>query len=704
VKRHITIAFSFVLLALLSEGCQWYDDQTTYFNTYYNMNRIMKEVKDQFEYADESRRVMPRVLVPGLDSVASLDSTSGGLKQYNFLRAFVIDKAKLQPVNTKVDSILLKGSKVVANHPKSAYVEGSLFLMAESYFFRQDWVPSQQKCIELIERFTDGDFSPDAHLLLSKDYLLQRKISQGTQTLSRTIDIAWYKDRYDILSEAYRIQAEMALEDGDLDGAVAPYKQAIAQCENSEMRAKWQVDVASLYFRKGRFELAEQAFLKVHDYTPDVLAEFEADLYRASTLVKLGRLDEADEILQELDRNRNYKDWKSFIKAEQLALERARSGNLNDPTLVAEERKADTSFIGRPELMAQNFQKAMAYYKQNKYTEALIYFAKAKVIRTPVYEVSSKYYTLLKQWEDQHRKIEGFNGIVMERETMRDTVNIMKGKEIYALGRVHEQLSNRDSALFYYQLAYDSTPPRDKERAKYLFAIARIVGPEDPETADSLLMVLNDTYPNSPYGKEASASLGFVDDVLVDDAAELYRSGQSFRRIGDFTYASRQYNKIADVHRNSPYAPKALYALGWMFERDVHDNDSALHYYGLLLERYPRSEYAKDVRPSVEFALAKMNNMEVADSLLLRDLDQDLLERAKAGEKDVMEQMIDQNRNAVQVTGPGGLQMPNLQDLTDPNSPINQMIKGQPNMKNMLRLDSTQKDTTKLRIDKIGGD
>jgi hypothetical protein len=71
VKRHITIAFSFVLLALLSEGCQWYDDQTTYFNTYYNMNRIMKEVKDQFEYADESRRVMPRVLVPGLDSVAS---------------------------------------------------------------------------------------------------------------------------------------------------------------------------------------------------------------------------------------------------------------------------------------------------------------------------------------------------------------------------------------------------------------------------------------------------------------------------------------------------------------------------------------------------------------------------------------------------------------------------------------------------------
>ncbi|MBC8124816.1 MAG: hypothetical protein H7X70_03700 [Candidatus Kapabacteria bacterium] len=135
------------------------------------MKRIMTEVKDEFDFQDENKRNKPRVLVPAMDSmrlVAGPPKTT----TYQFLRAFIIERAKLQPVATKVDSILIKGSKVVANHPKSKYIEGSLYLMAEAYFVRSEWVPSQQKCIELVERFSDGDFSPDAHLLLAKDYLL----------------------------------------------------------------------------------------------------------------------------------------------------------------------------------------------------------------------------------------------------------------------------------------------------------------------------------------------------------------------------------------------------------------------------------------------------------------------------------------------------------------------------------------------------
>ena len=682
MNRNRTITpLALLLIVLLTSGCEWYDNQTTYFNTYYNMERIMGDVKDEFEFIDEGRRRKPRVLVPGLDSITPDQGVDGGTRSYKFLRTFMIDRAKLQPVAKQVDSILMKGSKILSRSPKSDYVEGSLFLMAESYFFRQEWIPSQQKCVELIERYADGDYSPDAHLLLSKDYLLQRKVTQGKQMLSRTIDVAWYKDRYDILGEAYRIQAEMALEEGDLDGAVAPYKQAIAQLEDNEIRAHWQVDVASLYYRMGRYELAEEAFRKVDDlYTPDILAEFESQLYLGATLVRLGQLDEAEEIFDDLEDNENFKEWLSYIQAERLALERARQGDLDSPDLIARERQADTSFIGRPELMAQSFQKAMSLYKQDNYEEALVYFAKAKVIRTPVYEVSSKYYTLLKQWEDQHRKVAGLDAVIIERESMRDSINMMRSREIYGLGRVHEQLGNTDSALYYYRMAFDSTAAKDQERGKYLYAQARLLTEDDPDTADSLFLVLNEDYPNSPYGREASSSLGFVADAQIDDAAELYRSGMSFRRIKDYAYASRQFNRIAEGHQRSPYAPKALYALGWMFERDTPNRDSALYYYGLLVERYPRSEYAKEVRPSVEYALAKMNDVEVADSVLLRDLDQELYERAKAGEQNVMEQMINNNSNALQVNGLDGINLPNIPGVT-PNGggSINDMLKGQVN-------------------------
>ncbi|MGA0833317.1 MAG: tetratricopeptide repeat protein [Candidatus Kapaibacteriota bacterium] len=672
------------LIAIGVSGCAWYDNQTTYFNTYYNMQRIMHDVKDEFAFIDQGRRVTPRVLVPGLDSVAAPKNVEGGTRSYTFLKTFMIDRGKLQPVAKKVDSILMKGSKILSFHPKSDYIQGSLFMMAESYFFRQEWVPSQQKCVELIERFADGDYSPDAHLLLSKDYLLQRKVTQGKQMLSRTVDVAWYKDRYDILGEAYRIQAEMALEEGDLDGAVAPYKQAIAQSEDDEIRATWQVDVAALYYRMGKYQLAEEAFRAVDSlYTPDILAEFESQLYLGATLVRLDRLEEAEDIFVELEENDNFNEWTSFITAERLALQRAKEATKDstetpDPALIAQQKKADSAYVGRPEMMAQNFQKAMDLYKQSNYEEALVYFAKAKVIRTPVYEVASKYFNLLKQWEDQQRKVAGFRKVIVERESMRDSIAIMTCKEVYGLARIHEQLGNTDSALYYYRWAYDSTAGRDPERSKYLYAQARVLAPRNPEQADSLFMVLNERYPNSPYGKEASASLGFVADAIADDASELYRSGMSFRRIKDYAYATRQLQRIAADYKDSPYAAKALYALGWMQERDLDQNDSALYYYGLLVERYPRSEYAKEVRPSVEYALAKANDVEIADSTLLRDLDSDLLEKATAGQKNVMQQMLEQNKDALNLNGQlGNMQLPDIPGLTPGGGSLNDAIKGQ---------------------------
>ncbi len=688
--RTIIVSLSALALAVGLQGCAWFDNQTTFFNTYYNMKRVMTEVKEDFEYQDENKRTKPRVLVPAVDSMKLV---SGPPKNttYQFLRAFVIERAKLQPMATKVDSILIKGSKVVANHPKSKYVEGSLFLMAEAYFFRSEWVPSQQKCIELIERYVDGDFSPDAHLLLAKDYLMQRKMTQGKQLLSRTIDVAWYKDRYDILSEAYRIQAEMAIEDGDIDKAVNPYKQAIEQCDDGEQRARWQVDLASIYYRLGRYELAEPAFKKVHDETPDALATFEADLYRGASLARLGKYEEATAIFDDLADNRNYEEWKSYIEAERLALDRLKNPDPKDPGQIAKERMADTSFVGRPELMAQSFQKGMSLFKVGDYHEALKYFAKAKVIRTPVYDVANKYFTLLKQWDDQQRKVRSIDQMLVIDTTHKDSLNRQKSIELFALGRVHEQMENTDSALYYYRRAYDGTSEADPQRGRYLFSQARVIQQTDPEAADSLFEIISDRWPNSEFAKQASANLGFLDQGGVDDAVELYRSGNSFRMVKDYAYAKRQYMAIVEKFPEHAYAPKALYAMGWMYERDRGMNDSAMVYYAKLLESYPRSEYAKEIYASYEFALAKINGVE-ADSSLLRDLDKELLDKAKAGEDNVLQQLLKNNQNAIQRNGPN-MALPNIPGLTPPNGgSVNDMLQQQ--LKNatgkVVGSDSTQ--------------
>ena len=522
---------------------------------------------NDFEYQDENNRKRPRVLVPAIDSLG-LKSEAPKNTTYQFLKALAVERSKLAPMSQKVDSILIKGSKVVGLHPKSEYVQGALYLMAEAYFFRSEWVPSQQKCLELIERYQDGEYSPDAHLLLAKVYLMQRKITQGKQALSKAVDVAWYKDRYDILSEAYRIQAEIHIEDGEIDKAVNPYKQALVMTDDSEQRSRWLVDIGSIYYRIGNYKLAEKNFAEALDEAPDALAEFESKLYMAASIARQDRTDEASALFAELEDNKIFTEWSSFIQAERIALDRLRTDNPNDKTLLAREKFADTSFVGRPELMAQSFQKGMSLYKRGEYQEAMKYFAKAKLVRTPVYDVANKYFTLLKQWDEEQRKVLQFDLHLRIDTSRKDSILKMRASSMYAIGRVHEQLDAPDSALHYYEGAYEITPASSETAGRYLYSRARLLRQREPNVADSLFEYIADTWPRSEYAKEASVNLGYTTDASIDDAAELYKSATSFRQIKDYAYAAQQYMAIVEKFPAGEYAPKALYAMGWMFERD----------------------------------------------------------------------------------------------------------------------------------------
>jgi tetratricopeptide (TPR) repeat protein len=318
----------------------------------------------------------------------------------------------------------------------------------------------------------------------------------------------------------------------------------------------------------------------------------------------------------------------------------------------------------------------MSLYKRGEYQEAMKYFAKAKLVRTPVYDVANKYFTLLKQWDEEQRKVLQFDLHLRIDTSRKDSILKMRASSMYAIGRVHEQLDAPDSALHYYEGAYEITPASSETAGRYLYSRARLLRQREPNVADSLFEYIADTWPRSEYAKEASVNLGYTTDASIDDAAELYKSATSFRQIKDYAYAAQQYMAIVEKFPAGEYAPKALYAMGWMFERDRQMNDSALHYYGLLLEKYPRSTYAREIRPSVEFALAKINGVEVSDSTLLKNLDEDLLQRAKQGEKDVLQQMMDRNRDALQVSGPNAT-LPSIPGLNPGGGSINDLLQGQ---------------------------
>jgi len=168
----------FCCAAIVVGGCRVWDNTTTYFNTYYNMQRLHTEITDEFRYHDEyAKPPKPRVVVPIEPDIVLETPATGALPPY--LDQMVVKTNKLQPVRIKVDSIIIKGSKILATHGQSDFVDGTLYMMAQAYFYRSEWLPSAIKCMELIEKFPKSSYAPDAHLLAAKNYLMQRNLPKS---------------------------------------------------------------------------------------------------------------------------------------------------------------------------------------------------------------------------------------------------------------------------------------------------------------------------------------------------------------------------------------------------------------------------------------------------------------------------------------------------------------------------------------------
>jgi len=623
-ERLIKKILLFVFLVPFLNGCKEYDNFVTYYNTYYNMERILKESEDEFAFQDEKLRIEPRVFVP--KNVIYIPEREDIKTMPPFCREFIVTKSKRQPVDIKLDSMIIKGSKIQARHPKSDYIQGTLYLMAKTFFYKEEWLPCQIKCGEMIDKFPDGFLSPDAHILLAKALLIQRKFEEGKVVLSRTVDVAWQLKRYDILSEAFRIEAELYLFEKDYDKAIRPYKQAIIQSSDCAMKSKWQVDMAALLYKIGNYEKALIEFKKVRDYCPEYIWEFESKVYEAECLAHLKRYYEADKIINKMEKDSKWEEWAGFIRGAKLNIMRMKakdSIDLNKDSLPdltkeifdKEEKLADSLYPNNPSIGSYYFQKAMDYYYVNDLREARNYFAKSKTNKSPVVWEADLMHKLLNQLDRKARLAEFGVATSDSLHLLKDSTKISIAASYYEIGRAFEILKRQDSAVFYYQAAMNVAPKEHGETGKYIFTLSERIRDKDPYTADSLLEVLALDYSKTPYGEEAMKKLGFTKPKAIDNAEDLFESGYNLYKFKNYPYAIDQFDSLYKSYPHSEYAPKSLYTLGWIYEKDLQKYDTAMYYYQILVNKYPQSEYAKDINKTVAMKFIVDSGAEIPDSL-----------------------------------------------------------------------------------------
>jgi tetratricopeptide (TPR) repeat protein len=591
-RRTTRITVLALAAGLFVSACQPYRNFTTYFNLFYNIERLMGEVENEMAWMRDEKSPDPVYVVP-FD-----DQTTKGSKSYAHLERRSTSEEEMRANKIKLDSVLIKGSKLLARSAKSDYVDGAVFYIGKAYFYLHEWYQSQKKCEELIANFPESKYLPDAHLYLSMDLMRQGNVDGARTMLSRTLDVAWTYKRLDVLTDAFRLNADLELGEGNVDKALKPYQRAMLLSDDGEDRARWQYEMGVIYFRNASFEDALREFDKVEQYSPDNLTEFNTSLQRAVTLRVLGKYDEAAKALAELRSNSNYESWWGLVDVERnnLAADRPDDGTPREMVTP------DTSATGKNYAVYGVYERAVRAFRAGDYNAALDGFTKVQAAVAPFQRRAARYVTLLTQYFGELVRAQQATRIMLD--PFPDSTKALISDAYYNVARVFSAIDKPDSLRRYYGLALRWAPAGSLQAARAIYANAQTARSDGrTATADSLLEILVQNYSLTDYAADARARLGYTESAKIDTAEDLYVSGMAHMRVNEDTSAIAQFQRVVDRYPTSLYAPKAYYAIGLLYEQRLNERDSAFAYYTRILEHYPNSDQALAVKPIIDAVL-----------------------------------------------------------------------------------------------------
>ncbi|MGA9116640.1 MAG: tetratricopeptide repeat protein [Bacteroidota bacterium] len=201
-----------------------------------------------------------------------------------------------------------------------------------------------------------------------------------------------------------------------------------------------------------------------------------------------------------------------------------------------------------------------------------------------------------------------------------DTVEARRGSITAEMGALFTTgLTVNDSARAWYGRLLAEFP-RHPAAPRALYVLARIEEQDSSSgwsaRADSLYRLVVERFPDSEFAGAARRALGLPPPPAVPDPAmAAYAEAESLLLVPDLAGALEGFRRVVLHHPDSPVAPKARYAMGWVFEEMGNRPDSAEAAYQALVAAYPSSDFARKVKPRLDaMELARKAEAAPADS------------------------------------------------------------------------------------------
>jgi len=555
------------------------------------------------------------------------------------------DKPTAQEIQ-KFDLTIEKASKVLQLYPNSKYADDAVLILGQCFFYKQEYLKAQRKFDELIANFPKSNLAPASRLWLAKTNIELRDYAGAERVLR---ELQKQPRRGGLNEEAQSLLGEIYFRREMYSLAAQEFEVASKELDDKTLRGRSLMRLGECYRKLGNLRGAVESFRLATSLGGDQDFKFQSSFHFAIALKEEKQYDEALKIFQSLLSGfPTYKDI-PLVKVQiadayhgQGKVAEAKSLYEDVIETHARSEAAAAAYFYLGEIFERdegNLAKAQESYDKVRKENVRSEKVNEATQRSKSVAELIKLKQSITDLEKQLQPLQPVNGLLGSGEkpapAVADTTAVPRSRRLgnvktpaatpqatpekianqLAMNKIqiaqlyYFQFNQMDAAIpVYFDVAehYPDTP--HAPQALYSLAYIFEKMSNRAATRDSIMQVLAQKYPNSPQGKEARRLLGAAQETTVVTVASSEIA--DFLKAESMLFDEKEPRRAIAAHQEfiakyplSSYLPKSFYAIGWIYENRLGENRQAFDVYSQLIEKFPDSDFAKEVR--VKFALAE---------------------------------------------------------------------------------------------------
>lgn len=429
---------------------------------------------------------------------------------------------------------------------------------------------------------------------------------------------------FNTLYNAKRIHQEAEAIPKVKDGTLSPqakekYKEVIAKCESliaNYPNSKYVDDAVLLigkcHYEQGEYDDAIARLDELETIAKDEKIRSEGRLFRAKSFIGKGDLETAVPIVKQVvDENpKKVSDETLYL----LGVALIRTGNEADAVQYLE--MLAKRYPQSPYRVRADLETAEVYADRKEYDKSLSVYSRVRSVQMAEKELVRYYRGLGRLHVERGEFEEAIEAFKMLDAIVLDPAE--KAADVLVVARAYEGLDSLFVAIDTYK-SVTASYPRSMFSAEAYFHLGEMYQNEldSLDLAKQQFDQVPQQYAGSPFAEEAIARSGAISRLIK--ARESLQSGEGgdpaaaqfdlaeiqLFQFKNYAKAIEEYRKVLDGFPEGELAPRAAYAIGYVYDVRLEDAGKAREAYELVVTRYPETQQAQYAREALDRIAAR---------------------------------------------------------------------------------------------------